>query len=90
MYLKKEFNMHTLSYTALRANLAETMNRVANNHEAILVQRSNSEPIVMISLSDFESYEETAYLLKSPKNRERLLDGMNEVDKLIQSKKKHA
>jgi antitoxin YefM len=79
--------MQTLSYTALRANLAETMNRVVNNHEAILIQRSNNEPVVMISLADFESYEETAYLLKSPKNRERLLEGMNEVDALIQAKK---
>lgn len=82
--------MQTCSYTALRANLAETMNRVVNNHEAILIQRGKTEPVVMISLSDFESYEETAYLLKSPKNRERLLAGMNEVDALIQAKQNHA
>jgi antitoxin YefM len=82
--------MQTLSYTALRTNLAETMNRVVNNHEAILIQRSNTEPVVMISLADFESYEETAYLLKSPKNRERLLESMNEVEALIQAKQKNA
>lgn len=82
--------MQTLSYTALRTNLAETMNLVVNNHEAVLIQRGNTEPVVMISLSDFESYEETAYLLKSPVNRERLLEGISEVEQLIQSKKKNA
>ncbi len=80
--------METISYTSLRSNLAEKMQAVSNNHTPLLITRKNTEPVVMISLSDFNSYEETAYLLQSPKNRERLLESIQELDAMIASKKK--
>ena len=82
--------MHTLSYTNLRTRLAEVMTEVADNHAPVIIKRGNTEPVVMISLSDFESYEETSYLLKSPINRQRLKDSVDEIDALIQKRLQHA
>ena len=64
--------MQTVSYTALRSNLAQTMDKVNADHEPVIVTRQNGEPAVLMSLEDFRSYEATAYLMASPKNAERL------------------
>jgi antitoxin YefM len=60
--------MDTISYTSARQNLAKTMERVCANHEAIIITRSNEQSVVMMSLKDFNALEETAYLLRNPKN----------------------
>lgn len=54
--------------TAVRAHLAETMDRVCDDHEPIIITRSGQRAVVMISLDDFKAMEETAYLLRNPKN----------------------
>ena len=71
--------MNTLTYTAARARLAETMKQVCDNHEPVVITRQREEPVVMLSLDDFNSLEETAYLLRSPKNARRLLDSVAEL-----------
>ena len=68
--------MDAISYTAARANLAETMNRVCEDHEAIIITRSGQQAVVMMSLDDFKSLEETSYLLRSPKNARRILESI--------------
>lgn len=75
--------MPTISYTAARANLAKTMHQVCENHTPYIITRSNAEPVVMISLSDFEAMQETNYLLSSPKNALRLVESIDEAEKLI-------
>jgi antitoxin YefM len=65
--------LDSISYTAARANLAKLMDRVCENHEPVTIRRSGQAPVVMLSLADFNSLEETAYLLRSPKNAKRLL-----------------
>lgn len=77
------FSMNILSYTSVRANLAKTMEQVCADHDPVVITRSNAEPVVMISLSDFESIQETQYLLKSPKNAERLIDAIDEIETMI-------
>lgn len=47
--------MITLSYTSARANLAETMRRVCEDHDPIIITRASAEPVVIISLSDYEN-----------------------------------
>ena len=59
--------MDAITYSAARANLASTMNRVCNDHEALIITRNGEQSVVMLSL------EETAYLLRSPANAKRLL-----------------
>lgn len=71
--------MKTVTYTAARATLARTMDEVTEDHAPVLITRQKGEPVVMMSLADYEALEETAYLLKSPANAERLLRSMKAV-----------
>ncbi|MCF6238979.1 MAG: type II toxin-antitoxin system prevent-host-death family antitoxin [Candidatus Marinimicrobia bacterium] len=71
--------MNTISYTAVRSNLSKTMEKVCNDHTPIIITRKSEHPVIMISLEDYESLEETAYLLRSPNNARRLLDSVAEV-----------
>lgn len=65
--------MDALTYTAVRANLANTMDRVCNDHEPLIITRNGERSVVMLSLEDFKALEETAYLLRTPANAKRLL-----------------
>ena len=65
--------MDAISYNSARANLASTMDRVCNDHEPLIITRNGDQSVVMLSLDDFQSLEETAYLLRSPANARRLL-----------------
>ena len=72
--------MDTISYSAFRAQLAGTLDKVNDNHKPILITRQNGKPAVLISLEDFQAYEETAYLMASPKNAARLNQAIAEVE----------
>jgi antitoxin YefM len=65
--------MDAITYTAVRANLASTMDRVCNDHEALIITRNREQSVVMLSLEDYKALEETAYLLRTPANAKRLL-----------------
>lgn len=73
--------MKALSYTALRNTLAKTMEKVCEDHEPIVITRKNEGAVVMLSLEDYESLEETAYLLRSPKNIKRLFESISQLEK---------
>lgn len=65
--------MKTASVSALRRNLAATLDQVVEDHEPIVVTRDGGKPaVVILSLEDFASFEETEHLLKSPANSKRL------------------
>lgn len=73
--------MKTLSSTELRANLSSVMDQVNDNHEPVIVTRAKGKPVVMVSLEDWASMDETTYLLASPENARRLrvsIRGLNE------------
>lgn len=72
--------MDTMSYSAFRNRLAGTLDKVNNDHKPILITRQNGKPVVVMSLEDFQAYEETAYLMASPSNAERLNQAVAEVD----------
>lgn len=72
--------MDAITYSAARANLADTMNRVCENHEPIIITRNGQQSVVMLSLDDFNALEETAYLLRSPKNLKRLLAALTDLE----------
>ncbi|MFZ5504416.1 type II toxin-antitoxin system Phd/YefM family antitoxin [Methyloversatilis discipulorum] len=72
--------MDAITYSAARANLASTMDRVCENHEALIITRNGEQSVVMLSLEDFQALEETAYLLRSPVNARRLLSAAAQLD----------
>ena len=69
--------MDAITYPAARANLAQTMHRVCDDHEPLIITRNGQQAVVMLSLDDFKALEETAYLLRSPSNARRLLDAID-------------
>lgn len=72
--------MDAISYTTARAHLAETMDRVCDDHEAIIITRNGQRAVVIMSLDDYKALEETAYLLRSPKNARRLIEAITELE----------
>jgi len=69
-----------MTYTALRKSLAKTMDQVCDDHEPVTITRSNARPVVILSLEDYKALEETAYLIRSPKNLQRLLESITELE----------
>jgi len=53
---------------------------VVDDREEIVITRAGHEPVVIVSLADFESLRETAYLMRSPANARRLLDAMERLE----------
>lgn len=72
--------MKIVSLSELRANIAKHFDEIENDHDELIVTRQNREPMVVMSLADFESWKETMHLLASPANRDRLLQSMKELD----------
>lgn len=68
----KGLYMDVNTFTETRKNFAATMQQVIDNKEPVIITRQNHESVVMLSLSDFKSYEETAYLMQSMTNATRL------------------
>lgn len=77
--------MDTLSYTDFQTNLAKHMDKINQDNKPLLVTMKNAKPVVVMSLDYFNSYQETAYLMGSPKNAERLNQSISE---LSQSKRR--
>jgi antitoxin YefM len=72
--------MDAITYSAARANLANTMDRVCNDHEALIITRNGEQSVVMLSLEDYKALEETAYLLRNPANAKRLLSAVTQLN----------
>ena len=72
--------MNTITYTSARSNLAQTMDKVCDDHAPVIITRKAAKPVVMMSLDDYEALEETAYLLRSPKNARRLLESIVQLE----------
>ena len=70
--------MNTVSYTSFRQNLSSLMDSVHENHTPLLITRQTGTPDILISLEDFKAFEETAYLMASPRNAQRLNDSIEE------------
>lgn len=72
--------MDAITYSAARANLASTMDRVCNDHEAMIITRNGEQSVVMLSLEDYKALEETAYLLRTPANAKRILSAAMQLN----------
>jgi len=72
--------IHT-TYTQARDGLAKLLDQVTHNREVVIIQRRGEEEVAMIAASELESLMETAYLLRSPANAERLLNALGRAIK---------
>lgn len=72
--------MKTMTYTQTRENLARTLDAVTDDREEVVITRAGHEPVVMVSLADYQSLKETAYLLQNPANARRLLTSIKRLE----------
>jgi antitoxin YefM len=73
--------MNALTYTNTRQHFADVMRQVNDDHEPVIVTSQRGKPVVIISLDDYRSLEETAYLLRNPTGAKRLLESVEELRK---------
>jgi antitoxin YefM len=80
LYNDAEEVMDAISYSTARKNMVQTMDRVCDNHEAVIITRQKARPVIMMSLEDYNSIEETLHLLKNPANARRLAQAIKELE----------
>ena len=62
------------------ANLVKTMEQVCEDHSPVIITRKTNDSVVIMSLEDYTAIEETAYLLRSPKNTRRLIESISRLE----------
>lgn len=72
--------MEAINYTVARKTMAQTMDNVCDDHAPVIITRQNRRSVVLMSLEDYQALEETAYLMRSPKNAQRLLESILELE----------
>ena len=70
------------TYTHARAHLALLLDEVTKNREVVIIKRRGSEDVAMIAADELTGILETAHLLRSPTNAERLLTALDRVRKV--------
>lgn len=73
--------MDTITYSAACASLGAAMDRVCNDHEALIITRDDGPSVVMMSLEGFQALDDTAYLLRNPINAKRLFTAVTKLAK---------
>ena len=73
--------MEVINYTKFRENLTNSFDFVNNNHKPLLITRGSKKPVIMLSLEDYNAFQETSYLLGTENNKKRLLKGVNDLKK---------
>lgn len=72
--------MKTMTYTESRSKYAQVLDAVEDDREPMIITRAGHEPAIILSLADYESLSETAYLMRSPANAKRLLDSIERLE----------
>ena len=72
--------MQVVNYTEFRKNLAENLNMVNDNSEVVVVSRSKGKNVVVMSLEEYNSIQETLYLVSEKANRKRLDEAIEEMN----------
>jgi antitoxin YefM len=71
--------LDAVNYSEARKNLASLMDSVCNDREIVVITRRKARPAVLMSLDEYNSIQETAYLLRNPANAERLLESIEDM-----------
>ena len=72
--------MDVVTYSAARKNLKAVMDRVVDDSDFTVITRQNGKPVVLMSLDDWNSWQETWHLMSSPKNAEALRESIKQLD----------
>ncbi len=73
--------MEVVNYSEFRHSLKAHLDNVTDNYDTLIVPRGEDKGVVIISLAEWNSIQETLHLLKSEKNRDRLMEALNRADK---------
>lgn len=80
--------MKTISFSAARSNLKKVLDEVVGDHDPTLIKRRDAEDTVILSLSDYNSIQETLYLLSTPANAKRLVESTGQLKRKQGSRRK--
>jgi antitoxin YefM len=80
LVVQHHVRMRAITYSYARANLATTMDRVRDDCDPVIITRRGEEAYVLMTLADYERLDETAYLLRSPANAERLMRSIEQAN----------
>ena len=69
------------TYTALRAGLAGFLDQVTDDREVVFVRRRGARDVAILPADELSSLMETAHLLRSPKNAQRLTESLRELER---------
>lgn len=72
--------METISYSSLRSNLSKSIDKVNEDHVPLVITRQKGKSAVLMSLEDYKSYEETAYLMQNPANATRISRSIKQLE----------
>lgn len=72
--------MDSISYSEFRTRLSRSLDKVNEDQKPLLITRQNGKPAVVMSLDEFHAYQETAYLMASPKNASRIAESIAEIE----------
>ena len=72
--------MNAIPYVKRFSHFAEMLEKVCDDHAPIVITRDHQRPVVLMSLEDYQALEETAYLLRSPKNARRLIESIAQLE----------
>jgi antitoxin YefM len=80
-FVPKQILMQVLNYTDFRKNLKSVLDKTVADHDVTIISRSKENDVVILSLADYNSWMETMYLLRSERNRARLLESVERIEK---------
>ncbi len=72
--------MIVLNYSDFRKNLKENLDKIWDDAETVIVSRAHNKNVVVVSLDEYNSWQETKYLMSTPNNQKRLLDAIKDTD----------
>ena len=71
--------MRVVNFSEMRKDMASIMDSCCEDHELTIITRQKEEPVVMMSLADYNSLKETVYLMESPANYAMLMESLKEA-----------
>jgi antitoxin YefM len=71
--------MRTVNYTELRNNLKACLDGVINDNEPLIINRSENNGVVIISLDEYNAIKETEYIMSSPETMAAIRNGEEDL-----------